>query len=113
MNILPSLAYWPVACDLSTLTLGHITVGRETQIACDATAEHAKSLEISEYTILPAAGISPDQNYAEQPMCEIMCSYLREQGVLVENLTPLIGSTFNTQGEAQAVALYIKKKSKH
>ena len=65
------IAYWPVACDLSILTFGHVTVGRETRIACDGVLEHANERGLKDYIILPSAGISPDPNHGFQPMSHI------------------------------------------
>jgi hypothetical protein len=104
----PSIAYWPVACDLSVLMFGYITIGRETRIACDGVIEHSSKFEITDYVILPSAGISPDLNHRDLPMSHIMRGYFQEKGILNENLEPLIGKTFNTQGEARAIAEYLQ-----
>lgn len=102
------IACWPVACDLLVLNFRYVAVGRETQIACDGVIEHISKLRINDYIILPSAGISPDPNHGDQPMSHIMHRYFREKGVLSENLKPLVGQTFNTQGEARAIAEYLQ-----
>ncbi|MEN9921138.1 MAG: hypothetical protein RLZZ517_116 [Candidatus Parcubacteria bacterium] len=108
---------WPVACELAFHPDGSedVILGPETSIACAQAFAHCSNYPMSDWRIIPCAGRPRKGEFAEVVMSYVMAEYLEQLGAFPRNVIPLIGKTFNTQGEARAIAefLHDNREVKH
>ena len=96
-----------MAYDLDFSPSGRIIVGKETAEACNHA--HKMSELLPESQIIVSAGRATGDKWNGVIMSEVMASFLSHQGVTSDRIISLVAKKFNTQGEAKAVAEYLKQ----